>query len=443
MNKRRLVIAAALLLAVILGTLLLKAPGSKAGKIDDILDHYSWKIPASELDEVLLTDGRLTDKSCARIDSALERCEAGSEEALRLAAYAMMRTSAGYPEETARQNLTDQIRAIDETAYYYDGIFAEIMKEAPWTTQLFYEKYNGVNSYKADGMLQCIAESSSALPLEDRLRWAMDVEAPTFTGADFLSAAVTGEDLADLYALIAGPTDPEQRSLCAQALAEQANKPEEIVPVLYQLRQGGLSLGELFPQGIRLSMDLSHLNRSTQIPEMEEPLPGDARFLIITRTEQSVKAEELDQPPDKGYSCNDRSDLSTFDTRLETGWMDQMRLDQMPASYEECQWLVVADMQYRYGGCITTLEDYATNEKEEAQHFYPVYGCLYRLVLVAREGIVPQQLISILAIDADTDQVVKQWTNTSVGTALAYYTVSPLFDAAWKNDAIQRFLDGQ
>lgn len=169
MNKRRLVIAAALLLAVILGAFLLNGPGFRTRKIDDILDHYGWKIPASELDEVLLTDGRLTDKSCARIDSALERCEAGSEEALRLAAYALMRTSAGYPEETARQNLTDQIHALDETAYYYDGIFAEIIKEAPWTTQLFYEKYNGVNSYKADRMLQCIAESSRALPLEDRL----------------------------------------------------------------------------------------------------------------------------------------------------------------------------------------------------------------------------------------------------------------------------------
>ena len=443
MKKKKRIIVAALILTVGIAAFFLKDQVFKNKRIDNIMDHYSWKIPVSELDEELLTDGQLTEKSCALIDSVLDQYEAGSEKALRLAAYALMRTENGYPEETARRKLADQIAAIDVSEYYNSSIFETFIQEAPWTTELLLERYNGTDSIRASSVLKKIAESSSGLPLDDRVRWALTIDAPDFTGMEFLSASLTEADLPELRMLMTESTDPEQLGLCAQALAEQANMPEEIVPILHHFRQAGLSLGELFPDGVMLSMDLSSLSQAEDLPKLEEPLPADARYLIISRTEHGVQAEQLDQQPDDGYSCHDKADPSVFDVRVETVWMDQMRLDQVPASYADCQWLAVLDRQYQYGGCISDLKDYATGKKEHDQHFFPVYGCLSRLILMERDGLLPVKLVSSQAVNADLDQVVIRWTNVGTNASISQYNVAPRFDSEWKADVFQRFMDGQ
>ena len=236
-------------------------------------------------------------------------------------------------------------------------------------------------------------------------------------------------------------TDPEQMKLCAQGLAGQPNQLEEILPVLYHLRQREYSLGELFPNGIRLNMDLSKLNLPQDIPEGDDPLPADSRGLVITRTETKAKAEQLKEEPGDGYSWHDKSDPSSFDVCLETVWMDRMLPEQMPAAYADCQWLAVLDMQYVYGGCITKLKDFATGKEEQGQHYYPVYGCLCRLMLAEPDSLEPRRLISSLSADADKDQVVSRWTNTTVGTSVSTYRAAPDFDGAWKDDALRQFLN--
>ena len=413
--------------------------------INGILESYSysWTATVRELDKVLLKDGLLTEKERVLIDDALDSADPGSESALRLALYTVVRTEYGYPAETARWNLSNQISAIDPTYYYRDALIATILEKAPWSLEQLYEKYSAIHdstSYSYEEGIRLIAESSRHLPLSQRLQWAAAIKSPSFSSVDFLSASLTRDDLPELGVLLTDLTDPEQRSLCASAMAAQSNQPEDIVPLLYRLRQEGFSLEELFPQGILLDMDLSALNQLHDLPDAVTPLPADCQFLIVSRTEHDVKAEQLSQVPPEGYSSHRRADPASFDVRLETAWMDRMNPDQLPASYAECQWLAVVDIQFVYGGCIDKLQDYGTRTTQTGLYFYPVYSCLQRLILVEPDSLLPQYHISTLSLDANTDQTVTQWTNTAVGTSVTFYAHAPRMDSTWKDDALRQFL---
>ena len=163
MNKKQPFLIIALAVAVGVGIYMLVSSTATRTQIPDILSYYSWTIPVDELDKALLTDGRMTNKSCELIDHALEGYEAGSEDALRLAAYAQMRTKNGYPEETARRNLTEQIAAINVEEYSDTSVFKTLFQEAPWTMELVLEKYRGTEGYSARSVLKSIAENSSGL----------------------------------------------------------------------------------------------------------------------------------------------------------------------------------------------------------------------------------------------------------------------------------------
>ena len=442
-RKKRTVIYALILVACIVIcflAVLLSHGRRSTDTITEIISSYSWNVSLDELDEILFTDGRLTEDSCAVIDSAMDEYVAGSVESLRLALYAVMRTKAGYPEETARRKLSEQIAAIDVTAYYDTSTIKTLLQNAPWVIEQLFEKYREADGSYASSVLKMIAENSSARSLEDRLKWAMSIRNTYLSGTDFFSASLTEADLPALRTIITELTDPEEVKLCAQGLANQPNRLDEIVPVLYHISQQGRSLGELFPQGIRLNTDLSGLNLLQGIPEGDDPLQAESKFLIISRTEVGVKEEALKEQPKAGYSCHNKANPLSFDVRLETVLMDQMRPEQLPASYTDCQWLAVLDSQYIYGGCITKLKDFATGQEEQDENFYPVYGLLCRLMLVDPVELVPRHLISSVSADAITDQVVSRWTNTSVGSSVSTYRVVPSQDPAWKSEALRQLL---
>ena len=449
-TKTKLIIVALVILGMIVASIVWGIITVNRNKrkhlIPDILDRYNseWGQMVAELDEALLADGQLTENNRALIDSMLDSYEAGSDNALRLAVYTLTKTKNGYPEEAARQRLTDQVNAMDIGKYSYKRTTLEsLFTEAPWTLEPVFERFriHWEHDSLVRDLLKVIAEYiRSRLPLEERVRWAMAVENTSFTSAQFLALATTDDELPELRALILETTDPNQLSLLAKMLSENPSQPKDIIPILYHFRQQDQSLAELFPDGVRLNVDLSSLNRQDSTMSDQQP-PADSRYLIISRTEKEVKAEQLKKKPSAGYSCNKKTDPSTFDVRVETAWMDQVPLEQMPATYEDCQWLVVADTQYIYDGCISELEDYATGQKESGKYFYPVYGVLQRLMLVECDSLEPKYLINIQSTDAMKDQTVIRWTNVSVGTSVSRYSVIPRFDSAWKDDAIQQFLN--
>ena len=440
-NKKRLILIAAVILSVAAGFFLLRSVLSPERKIAQIMTRYTFDTQIMDLDEALLRDGRLTEGSCAAISRAMDRYDAGSDEAVRLAIYAVIRVPHGYPEEEARRRLTEQAAAIDPSKYYGSGTLETLFREAPWALDLLFDRYARADGHSARSMLNTIAKNSGGLPLTRRVEMALSVENKDLTALEFLTASLTEDDLPGLRAMLTLSTDPEQLSLCAQALAEQPNQPEDIVPILAHLRQQGVSVAELFPQGIRLNTDLSPLNRSDGIPEGGDPLPPDSRFLIISRTEGEVKAEELSAQPDDGYSCHNKEDPSTFDVRLETAWMDRTHPEQMPETYADCEWFVVLDQQYVCGGFLTDLRDYATGHTEYGRYFYPIYGSLSRLVLVERDGLVPRRLIASQSVEAETDQTVARWTNATTGASISTYRPAQRFDGAWKDEALRSFLD--
>ena len=443
MKKKGLIIVIALILAAGAGIYLLTVLSSQDKHVNDALNRILWADVVDDLNQALLTDGKLSDKSRECMDRVMDSLEPGSKKSQRLAVYAVIMTEYGYPEEAARRKMTEQIAAMDMKAEYDDAAFKALFSKAPWAMDPVLEKCNQSDGYSTRSMLKLIAEYSRNLPLERRMELALANTNTDFSSVDFLSECLTEADLPELRATILKETDPERLSLYAQALAGQHDRPENIVPVLYHLRQQGQSLGQLFPHGLTVDLDLSALNETQGFPQDDAPLPADAKYLIICRREADVKAERLKTQPEDGYSCNNKENPAAFVVSFETTWMDQIPMDRFPASYEECQWLAVVDLQYIYGGYLTELKDYATGAVEQGKNYYPVYSSLHRLILVEREGLVPRRIFSAMSLDADTNQTVMRWTNIGVGTSMTSYGVAQKFDSTWKSDVIRQFMDRQ
>ena len=430
LGRRRAAIAAALSLACVIGAVLAGLPTPLHQQVAERVTYPS-RVPEASLDRILTADGQLTDGGRRALDRAIAGFEPGADEALALAAYAQLKAGAGYPEAAAREGLTRQIAAVDPTADHAASLVGDILARVPWTLEPFFEKYRAADSYTARRVLQEIAKAAQAGPLADRVERALRVTCPQTSPGAFLAAAMTSDDLGPAAGLLAEADDPARIAMYAEALADQPNRPEDIVPALYRLRERGLSLKAFFPGGVAIALDLTALNPPTEIPE-GAGTPAGSRFLVISRTEKDEPAERLDTRPADGYDGHDKRDASLFTVRAETAALDRLPLSRLPASWEDCDWLAISDMVFVYGGCL---------EGKSPVRFYPVYGRLYRLLLVEREGLLPRRLAASKTVDAPLDQKVARWTNTAVGTSIVSWQRAPAA-GRWAADQVKQFLDG-
>ena len=246
LGLRRVAVTAALSLACVVGAVLAGLPTPLYQQVVEQADRFS-RIPEASLDRILTADGQLTDDGRRALDRAIAGFEPGSDEALALAAYAQLKAGAGYPEEAAREGLARQIAAVDPAARPDASLIGDILARVPWTLEPFFEKYRAADSYAAQRVLKEIAKASQAGPLTDRVERALRVTSPQMSPGAFLAAAMTPDVLEPAADLLAQADDPARIAVYAEALADQPNRPEDIVPALYRLRERGLSLKDIFP----------------------------------------------------------------------------------------------------------------------------------------------------------------------------------------------------
>ena len=88
--------------------------------------------------------------------------------------------------------------------------------------------------------------------------------------------------------------------------------------MLYRLRAEGISLGEVFPEGIEVAMDLEPMNYShANDKKAIAPIPAVEKFVILRRTEKAEPLESLRRKPEDGYDAHDKTKAENFDVLIE------------------------------------------------------------------------------------------------------------------------------
>ena len=163
-------------------------------------------------------------------------------------------------------------------------------------------------------------------------------------------------------------------------LIRESRSPGDILPVLRQLKEKGLRLGEVYPGGIEVDMDLGELNPGRE--EGDLILPGEGRILILSRTEINEPFQQLSKQPSAGHDGHDKNDPGVFTVRIDTAAMDRLPAERVPASPEDCGLLIVSDMTFAYCGCINGTVHSKSGPATAA--FFPAYQRRWRLLVAGR-----------------------------------------------------------
>ena len=207
--------------------------------------------------------------------------------------------------------------------------------------------------------------------------------------------ALTDEEINDLREYISTESDPENLALLAGTYVGTVKTPEAIIPVLYRLRATGISLGEVFPEGIEVAMDLEPMNYShANDKKAIAPIPAVEKFVILRRTEKAEPLESLRRKPEDGYDAHDKTKAENFDVLIEAGCMDRLPLEHFPASFDECTMLIVGDMTFEPNGYYQQRLASGTT----ISLYTPRYARMYRLMIVQKDGIVPIHMFAGLMI---------------------------------------------
>ena len=434
-----LAVAAALMLALGFGAHQLGCPIPLSRQISYYLSNRRFELPEESLDKLLLKDGKLTGEARDALDEVLDDFTPGSEDALKLATYIVLKDNAGYPADIARENLTAQIAAIDD-GYYSGSLIEKIMDKVPWTVYLFFDHWKDSDDFDTPYELAHVAQRLRGEPLAERIEMAQRITSRRMKAAAFLKESVTDEDLPALTNLLMSTDNDEQLALYAGAITACSIRPEDITPVLYRLRETGKSLAQLFPEGIPLNLKVKRLNTAQGTKERKEQQPAEGRYLAIDCTEVDEPAENKKQMSPADYDGHNKMSPETFQITVNTTVMDLLPMNRVPADYTDCDWLLITDMSYVYGGCAG--DNVKSNVQETGKtYYYPVYGREYRLLVAERENPDSQQLIASLSLPAPTDQVVRKWTNVATGAAIASFKVACDPDDSWAVTRIRQYFN--
>ncbi len=397
--------ALAVCLALMLGaggyTFYRSLPPSVDAQAVDTLTGYNSTVPTGPLDRLLMPDGRLADRKT--LDSVAAAFPDGSDHALQFAIYLNQKVADGYPEGDARAALLRQIDALD-LASFSDGtgqaLLHAMLREIPWSAEPLYRRWLLTRDPADMRMAALVGDGLLQLSLDDRLALFADTLDGSQASGELLGAALTAEDRAHVRGLLDTVTDPDRLTVCARVCCAGRTALSEAVPILHRLRGAGIALKDVFPDGIRVALDLSSINAGRE--QWAEPPSGVHRCLILSRTERDEPFECFIQPPRTDYDANDKSNPDTFEVTLETALLDALPPKHFPATLDECDLLIVADMHFVHD---------ADLHPETTGRYYPTYTRVYRLLTVTRDGarpvrelstkrIAPGALLSLFAANA-------------------------------------------
>ena len=323
------------------------------------------------LDLVLLSDGQMTEAGINVLRKVYESKKVGSIDALRIALYAVNRTGKGYPEAQGREMLDEQIEKLDYSQFADgDQDHAELLEKA-------LSKYGGKAERVISQFTQTGSKSDASTVAVLGTYWKDKAYQETedigktlrYTGfqADrFFSTALNEKDLPSFLNFLLAE-DQENMIADARAYGEACTSLENAIPIVYAFRNKGMALSDIFPNGITIQYDLSKINVDVTTFDSCRMPEGD-RYVVLSRTEHDVPF---------GKKENDKGDPDTFTTRLESQCMDQIPIEHLPKTIDECDIVLVADMEFQHWGNVTIHYDMTHNSND-----YPIQSRIYRILAV-------------------------------------------------------------
>ena len=347
-------------------------PMSQTQAVRQALEDHKTETDLSDaLDLILLSDGNMTEEGEKELKKVYEAKKDGSIDALRIANYALNRKYNGFPEAQAQEMLDEQIEKL-VYSQFADGNpdHAELLENA-------LSKYSGkaenvisqfiLTGTKSDANTVAVVgtywKDKAYKEKEDigkTLRYS------GFQADRFFTTALNEKDFPSFLNYLLAE-EQENMTADARAYGEACTSLENAIPIVYAIRNKGMALSDIFPNGITIQYDLSKINVDVTTFDACRMPEGD-RYVVLSRTEHDVPFGEKE---------NNKEDPDTFTTRLESQCMDQIPIEHLPKSIDECDIVLVADMEFQYWGDVTLH-----NKKFHNDNAYPVQSRIYRILAV-------------------------------------------------------------
>ena len=194
--------------------------------------------------------------------------------------------------------------------------------------------------------------------------------------------------------ILAGTGDA-QLEQCAAALAVRFTDSQDVLSYIRECKKMGVNPSVVYPEGVVLEMDLADVTLNGFSGIMHET----NTYLVISRSEKEEPVEGRATDPNfvgssngyidavkainggsfgRNYDGNDKSDPENYTVVLETALMDKIPLENLPASLDECSYMILLDSIYSFNGYLTKKTSMSTTQFSNIQSAqeYPVYACV-------------------------------------------------------------------
>lgn len=390
---KKLIIAGVLALAVIAIAIVYLMHASKPEvKLDKALRRYDRSDRVTMgMEAVLDADPDLGETAQALIDENMQK-NAPKPYILELALIANGLVDHGLDADYAADICVQALHTTDytDTSYSWDESLEALLKVAPedailGTLEKVYEGSNRLYWYQMDWFADIDRELSAGLML-DMMDSFIRMEADEDDVAEF-SARIPAATIDEATALIA-ESDESRRAGRAAILGRRYTKDTDVLAFLRECIALGLKPSEVYPDGAVLDADLSMATNDM----FSADFPLENTLLVISRTEKPEPTEYvslMDHQTTSGkftgdYDGNDKSSPDNYTVRLETALMDDIPPENLPASLEECSYIILLDSLYQLEGTLTKTLSYSSISKSVTE--YPVYCCQQTAWLCAGEN---------------------------------------------------------
>ena len=408
---------------------------------------YDGRLTA-DIDSIIMKNEKISEHGQQAFLSVYDSSRQGSFEKFWLSVYASQKTSAGFPQETAKDMLNQQLLElkyssvddIDKRDCLLTGLKNSTLGGNPETFTQVLQSYFSSGSKTDKETAAVLGKNVKGWSTDTGLSNKIDLynmfRKNGFPAESFLGAALNNSDYPEFLAVIQQTEDLDLARTLASIYGKSCETLTDAIPLIYTMRGKGLSMEKLFPDGIEIQMALPLLNPEHLGDDYSDANISDyEKYIAISRTEKDEPYEEKksENAIPNDYDGHDKNDPSVFTVKIESRITDRIPLEHLPSTEEECNVLIVSDMVFFLDGIIeqTTSKSNGYTSNVTSRNYIPSYGRLYRVLLVDRETGIPL---------LDYDYNVLEVEEFSSSTANSRNKYLPIADSKWATQTLDELL---
>lgn len=409
-NKPLLAISLLMTAASLVFLVVSSRPPSLEKKIKTEIKASDFANLETTLDDIVLSgpsSDTIEQNTAEALIKVYDEFPQGSFEKYWLAYYANLKMKNGFPKENAKNMLNFQILSLDyssadtgiKRSFLEKGL--GLYKEGPEPVLSRYFQTGSKTDKETAGI---IGKQFVSIPLSEKIIKYKKFLEKGFPADSFLSAALRDTDIELMMLQIQAETVTDVVKSLAGIYASKCTTLKDAIPLIYTVRQKGLKLAEVFPDGIEIEMALPLLNPDHLEDDFSEQIQFSTNnnvehYIVLSRTEKDEPYEEFDTGFAilADYDGHDKNDPTVFTVKLESLWTDAIPMENLPATSEECDFLIVSDMFFyndgmiRHSSTTTTKSGYTLSNIIK---YIPSYARVYRILLVEQSTGVPYYTFS-------------------------------------------------